>query len=57
LAYGCAIELLQMWTATRHADWHDVIADVVGLWVAAAIRGRFDPRSHRKTADPDQTYG
>lgn len=39
LAYGCAIELLQLLTATRQADWHDVMADVVGLFVAAAIRG------------------
>jgi len=39
LAYGCAIELLQMLTATRQADWHDVVADVVGLVAAAGIRG------------------
>ncbi|WP_233259586.1 VanZ family protein [Ramlibacter sp. WS9] len=39
VAYGCAIELMQMLTATRQADWHDVAADVVGLFVAAAIRG------------------
>ena len=38
-AYGCAIEVLQMSTATRQADWHDVVADAVGLFVAAAIRG------------------
>jgi VanZ family protein len=39
VAYGCAIELLQMLTATRQADWHDVTADLVGLFAAAGIRG------------------
>ncbi len=39
VAYGCAIELLQMLTTSRQADWHDVIADAAGLLVAAAIRG------------------
>ena len=38
VAYGCAIELLQVLTATRQADWQDVVADVAGLCLAAVVR-------------------
>ncbi|WP_430300188.1 VanZ family protein [Ramlibacter paludis] len=37
LAYGCLIEILQSFTPTRQADWHDVLADSVGLLVAVVI--------------------
>ncbi|MES3000220.1 MAG: VanZ family protein [Pseudomonadota bacterium] len=36
-AYGCAIEVLQSFTPTRTADWHDVLADVAGLLVGAGV--------------------
>ena len=31
LAYGVLIEVLQSFTPSRSADWHDVVADAVGL--------------------------
>ncbi len=31
LAYGVLIEVLQSFTPSRSADWHDVVADTVGL--------------------------
>jgi VanZ family protein len=37
--YGCAIEVLQSFTPTRTGDWHDVVADVVGLVLAAVVCG------------------
>ena len=37
LAYGCLIEVLQTFTATRQGDWRDVVADVVGLLMARAL--------------------
>lgn len=40
-AYGCLIEVLQTFTATRQGDWHDVIADVVGLLMARALIAAF----------------
>jgi len=33
LAYGVLIEVLQSFTPSRSADWHDVVADGVGLAV------------------------
>ena len=36
-AYGCMIEVLQLFTPTHESDWEDVVADVVGLLVAVAI--------------------
>lgn len=36
-AYGCLIEVLQSFTATRLGDWHDVVADVAGLLMARAL--------------------
>jgi VanZ family protein len=35
--YGCVIEVLQSFTPTRQGDWRDVVADVVGLLIAAAV--------------------
>lgn len=35
--YGCAIEVLQSFTPTRQGDWHDVVADVVGLLLGAVV--------------------
>jgi VanZ family protein len=37
LAYGVLIELLQALTPYRDADWHDVVADGVGLVRAWAV--------------------
>ncbi|MBG6076385.1 VanZ family protein [Polaromonas sp. CG_9.11] len=31
LAYGALIEVLQSFTPSRSADWHDLVADAVGL--------------------------
>ena len=31
LAYGALIEVLQSFTPNRSADWHDLVADAVGL--------------------------
>lgn len=35
--YGAAIEVAQSFTPTRSADWHDLVADVVGLALAYAL--------------------
>jgi VanZ family protein len=37
VAYGCGIEVLQSFTPTRQADWHDVLADLVGMMLGAAL--------------------
>ena len=37
LAYGCLIEVLQGFTATRVAEVLDVVADAVGLGIAAVL--------------------
>ena len=41
VAYGCLIEVLQSFTPMRQADWHDVVADVVGLLMARVIVAAF----------------
>jgi VanZ family protein len=44
-AYGGAIEIAQTFTETRSGDWHDWLADVVGLVVAALVwRSRMPAR-------------
>lgn len=38
-AYGLLIELLQGLTTTRQSDWHDWLADIIGIllgWIASA---------------------
>lgn len=37
LAYGVWIEVLQGFTVYRQADWHDVVADAIGLALATLI--------------------
>ena len=47
LIYGVLIEVLQSFTPSRFADWHDVVADAVGLalgwgvWNLARLAIRF----------------
>ena len=37
LAYGGAIELLQMHIPNRDGDWHDLLADGVGISLGLAV--------------------
>lgn len=37
LAYGGLIEVLQSFTPNREADWHDVVADGVGLAIGQVM--------------------
>jgi VanZ family protein len=37
LAYGVLIELVQAQIPGRDADWHDVVADTVGLAIGSAL--------------------
>ncbi len=37
VAYGGAIELLQLMVATRMADWADLLADVIGTGLGLAL--------------------
>ena len=37
LVYGVLIEVLQSFTPSRSGDWHDVVADAVGLAVGWGI--------------------
>ena len=53
LAYGILIEVLQSFTPSRSADWHDVVADAAGLalgWgmpklTSLAVRFRAGPQA------------
>ncbi len=43
LAYGALIEILQSFTTFRSADWHDLLADGVGLllgWLLTRMQRR-----------------
>jgi VanZ family protein len=43
LAYGALIETLQSFTSYRSADWHDLLADGLGLllgWLLTRMRRR-----------------
>ncbi|MEJ7137512.1 VanZ family protein [Amphibiibacter pelophylacis] len=35
--FGVAIEVLQALTPTRQSDWHDVVADVIGIVLALLV--------------------
>jgi len=37
LFFGVAIEVLQLWVPSRSSDWHDVLADVVGIAAGALL--------------------
>ena len=37
LAYGGAIEILQLWVPGRSCEWADLAADVVGITVGACL--------------------
>lgn len=37
LGYGALIEVLQGFTVYRQADWHDLVADTIGIGIAALI--------------------
>ena len=48
LAYGGVIEILQSFTATRHAEWADLLADAVGLVVGTLCAAPLQwPRARR----------
>jgi len=37
LAYGALIEVLQGFTDYRQGDWHDLLADAIGIGLAALV--------------------
>jgi VanZ family protein len=44
LAYGALIELLQGFTVHRHGDWRDLVADAIGVGIAALVFARWQLR-------------
>lgn len=52
LAYGALIEILQSFTAYRSADWHDLLADGMGLvlgWRLTRMQQRKKGRDYMRT--------
>lgn len=48
LLLGAAIEVMQSFTATRTAEWADLLADAVGIAVGCGLAGVVDRRSGRQ---------
>jgi VanZ family protein len=36
-AFGAAIEVIQRWVPSRSSDWHDLLADMVGIAAGALL--------------------
>ena len=53
LAYGALIEILQSFTSYRFADWHDLLADGVGLMVGWL----FTRMQQRKSGQEEKSGG
>lgn len=47
LVLGAAIEVMQSFTATRTAEWADLLADAIGIAVGLGIAARLERRSAR----------